>query len=130
MKRFLGEIGETVLGAAWWGSVWVWGGLMTAALVLAPLILANLVVELVDTVPATPALAAGVIGAYAIGLPPWDAEERLGLLLIIGGAAASVVGWDLLRGSADIGTLLIALSLALLGWPIRRAISGRLLAGR
>jgi hypothetical protein len=116
---------ETVLGATWWGGVRLWGVLLTAALVLAPLLLGNLAAELVETLPATPALALGVIGAYGLGLPPWDAEEQVGLPLLIGGAASSAVAWDLIRGSADVVTLLVALSLTLIGWPIRRALSRR-----
>jgi hypothetical protein len=125
MKAYLVELGETIVGATWWGAVWLWGLLVTAALLLAPLLLANLAVELVDTLPATVAVALGVIGAYALNLPPWDAEERIGLLLLIGGAAASAVVWDLVRGSAGADTLLVALSLTIAGWPIRRAVNSR-----
>lgn len=125
MKARITDLAETLLGATWWGGVWLWGAFLTAALVLTPLLLGNLAAELVDALPATAALALGVIGAYALGLPPWDARERVSLPLLIGGAAVSAVAWDLLRGSADLATLLVALSLTLIGWPIRRALSRR-----
>lgn len=114
---------EVTIGAVWWGGAHLIGALMSAMFVLAPLLLANLIVELFDTVSATVAIVAGVAGAYVVGLPPWDGEERINLLLIIGGTAVTVVAWDLLRGSATAGTLLLALAIALLGWPIRAAVS-------
>jgi hypothetical protein len=117
--------GEAMLGAAWWTAARAWGALLTAVLLLAPLLLANLVAELFTSLPATAALLLGVLGAYTVGLPPWDGEERHGLLLVIGGSTASVVGWDLLRGSADVGSLLVALALTVLIWPVRRALARR-----
>ena len=123
MKAVLSELGEIVVGALWWGGGRVWGVVMGAMLLLAPLILANLLAELLDSVTATVALAGGVVGAYVLGLPPWDGEDRHALLLVIGGSAVSVVVWDLVRGSADAGTLVVAVSLTVLGWPIRRIVS-------
>lgn len=122
MKARLAELGEIILGLTWWGASWAWGLAFTALLLLAPLILANLAKELVDALSATVALAIGVVAAYAIGLPPWNAGERLGLLLLIGGTTASVIAWELLHGTADAGTLLVALAITLVGWPIRRAL--------
>lgn len=125
MKARLAELGETFIGAAWWGGSWAWGLVLTALLLLTPLLFANLAIELVETLPATVAVGIGVIAAFAIGLPPWDGDERIGLLLVIGGTTLSVIGWELLRGTADAGTLLVALALTAAGWPLRRAISRR-----
>jgi hypothetical protein len=122
MKARLIELGEIVVGATWWGMSWAWGLALTAILLLAPLIFANLAVELIGALEPTFALVIGVVAAYVIGLPPWDAEERQSLLLVVGGTAVSVVAWDLLRGAADAGTLLTALALTVVGWPIRRAV--------
>ena len=112
-----------LLGAAWWGGAHLWGLALGAMLLLAPLLLANMAVEIVDSLSATAAIVIGVIGAYAVGLPPWDGEEQHGLLLLIGGTTGSVVGWELIRGTADAGTLLLALAVTLLGWPVRRAVA-------
>ena len=81
-------------------------------------------VEIAD-VPATVALAIGVAGAYAEGLPPSDTDEPESLPLVIGGTAVSVVAFDLMRGSADLATLLVALGLAAAGWPLRRLVTRR-----
>ena len=125
MRARLAELGETILGAAWWGASWAWGLALTAILLLAPLLVANLLAGILDGLHPTTAMALGVVGAYGIGLPPWDARERIGLPLLLGGTAASVVAWDLIRGSADAGTLLVALSLVVVGWPVRREVSRR-----
>lgn len=130
MKSRLTETGETLLGAVWLGPVWVWGGLMTAMIVLAPLLLANLAVEIRDSLPATVALAGGVVGAYAIGLPPWDADEPESLSVVVAGAAVSAVVWDLMRGSADVVTLLVTLGVTAVGWPARRFMTRLLSADR
>jgi hypothetical protein len=122
MKARLIELGEMVLGATWWGLSWAWGLAFTAMLLLAPLIFGNFAAEFFDALSATAALAIGVAAAYVIGLPPWDADERLSLPLLVGGTTASVVVWDLIRGSADAGTLLVALALTVVGWPIRRIV--------
>jgi hypothetical protein len=123
MRAKLGELGELLMGAAWWGGSHLWGVALGAMLLLAPLLLANLAVEVIGSLSGTAAMVIGVIGAYAVGLPPWDAEERYGLPLVIGGTTGSVVGWELVRGSADAGTLLIALAVTLVGWRVRRAIA-------
>ena len=117
------EAAETMLGLLWWGMVWVWGGVLSAAFILAPLLLANMAVLLLGSIPATVALAGGVVGAYLMDLPPWDADEPESLPLVIGGTATTVVVWDLLRGSADMVTLLVALGVAAIGWPARRIVS-------
>lgn len=101
---------------------------MAAMFVLVPLLLANMAFLIREDLPATAALAGGVVGAYAINLPPWDAEEPEGLPLVIGGTALSVVLWDLMRSSADLLTLLVALGLTVMVWPIRRFIASRLQA--
>ncbi len=124
MKRWLVELAESLVGATWWGATWAVGIAMGAIFTLAPLLLANMTVEIVD-VPATVALAVGVAGAYALGLSPWDADERESLPLVIGGTAVSVVTFDLVRGSADLPTLLVALGLAVAGWPLRRLATRR-----
>lgn len=125
MKSWLIDAGETLLGTLWWGSVWTWSSLLSAMLILAPLLLANIAAELRASIPPTIALAGGVVAAYAINLPPWDADEPESLPLVVGGAAISAVVWDLLRGSADVVTLLVVVGLAAVGWPIRRLISSR-----
>ena len=122
MKARLSELGELILGMTWWSATWAWGLALTAILLLAPLILANLVAQLIDGLGATLLLGIGVVSAYGIGLPPWSADERLSLLLLIGGTTVSVVAWDLIHGSADAGTLLVALAITVVGWPIRRAL--------
>ena len=116
---------EPVVGLMWWAMTWLIGGLMSAMFILAPLLLANIAVELRASLPTNVALSGGVIGAYAINLPPWDAQEPVGLPLVVGGAAVSVVGFDLIRGSADAVTLLIVLGMTVIGWPLRRSIGGR-----
>lgn len=121
VKINLSEIGGKILGAAWWGTARLWGVVMGAMLLLAPLLLGNMAAELVDALPATAALAVGVVGAYALGLPPWDGEDRTEFMLLIGGTTVSVVAWDLMRGTADMAALLVALGLTVIGWPIRRA---------
>lgn len=88
--------------------------------ILAPLLLATIAAELFDWLPATAALGIGVMGAYALDLPPWDADDPVGLPLVIGGGAITVVAWDLMRGSADAASLVVVLALVLIGWPIRR----------
>ena len=122
MKAWLTEAGETLLGTIWWGATWAWGITMSAMFILAPLLLANITVEILDGLSATVALVAGVVGAYALGLPPWDADDPVGLALVVGGGAVTVVAWDLLRGSVDAGALLIVLAVILIGWPIRRLV--------
>ncbi len=116
------EAGETVLGATWWGLTWAWGIAMSAMFILAPLLLANLTVEIVDWLPANAALVVGVVGAYALDLPPWDATEPVSLPLVVGGGAVTAVVWDVMRGSADAASLIIVLAVVLIGWPIRRVI--------
>jgi hypothetical protein len=123
VKTRLIEAGETLLGVAWWGATKAWAVAFTALMLITPLILANMAAEVLDALSATVAIGVGVVGAYALGLPPWDAEERFGLLLVIGGSTASVVVWELMRATADAGSLLVALALTLLGWPIRRAFA-------
>ena len=120
MKAFLVEVGETLLGATWWGLTWAWGIAMSAMFILAPLLLATIAVELFDWLPATAALGIGVMGAYVLDLPPWDADDPVGLPLVIGGGAITVVAWDLMRRSADAASLVAVLALVLIGWPIRR----------
>jgi hypothetical protein len=70
MKAWLTEAGETLIAAIWWGSVWVWGGLLSAMFILVPLLLANVAAEIRESLPATVALAGGVVGAYLINQPP------------------------------------------------------------
>ena len=125
LKTRLVEAGEILLGMVWWGFTWIWGGLMTAMFLLVPLLLANMAFLIREDLPATVVLAGGVVGAYAINLPPWDADEPESLPLVIGGTAVSVVIWDFMRGSADVVTLLVALGLAGIGYPVRRFISAR-----
>jgi hypothetical protein len=120
VKAFLVEVGETLLGATWWGLTWAWGIAMSAMFILAPLLLATIAVELFDWLPATAALGIGVMGAYVLDLPPWDADDPVGLPLVIGGGAITVVAWDLMRRSADAASLVVVLALVLIGWPIRR----------
>ena len=120
VKAWLGEAGETLLGAAWWGLTWAWGIAMSAMFILAPLLLATIAVELFDWLPATAALVIGVVGAYALDLPPWDADDPIGLPLVIGGGAITVIAWDLMHGSANAASLVIVLAIVLIGWPIRR----------
>ena len=123
MRVLLAELGEIVVGSLWWGGSHVVGIAIGAMLLVAPLILGNLLAELVGSLSGTAAISAGVVGAYALGLPPWDSGGRYSLLLVVGGTAVSAVAWDLLRGSADTSTLLVALALTLVGWPIRRVAS-------
>jgi hypothetical protein len=121
MKTWLADAGEALLGATWWGLTWAWGLAMSAMFILAPLLLATIAVELFEWLPATVALVIGVVGAYLLDLPPWDADDPVGLPLVIGGGAVTVVAWDLMHGSADATSLAIVLALVLIGWPIRRA---------
>lgn len=123
MRGWLRDSGETMLGLIWWGFVWAWGGLMSAAFILAPLVLANMAVLLRESIPATVALAGGVVGAYVMDLPPWDADEPESFPLVVGGTAVAVVLWDIMRNSADVVTLLVALAVAMIGWPLRRFVS-------
>jgi hypothetical protein len=112
-----------MLGLLWWGFVWAWGGVMSAAFILAPLLLANMAVLIRESIPATVALAGGVVVAYVMDLPPWDADEPESLPLVVGGTAIAVVIWDIMRNSADVVTLLVALAVATIGWPLRRFVS-------
>ncbi len=125
-KSRLGEAAEVGVGILWWVGVYAWGAVLTAVLVLAPLLLANVIVEIREDVPATVALAAGVIGAYALGLPPWNTDEREHLLLVVGGAAVSAVLSDLMRGTADLTTFAVVMTLTLVGWPVRRLVDRRM----
>ncbi|HEX2222411.1 MAG TPA: hypothetical protein VHK06_07780 [Candidatus Limnocylindria bacterium] len=123
MKSRLAEVGEVLIGTLWWGSAYAWGALVGSMILLAPLLMANLVAEVFDGVSATVALGVGVAAAYVLGFWPWNAESRPTLLATLGGAAASVLGWQILRGSADGGTVLVAMTVATLGWPVRRLVS-------
>lgn len=119
----LAEAGEVIFGVVWWYGAHLWGLIIGAILVLAPVLMANLIVGLFPAMPATVAVAGGIVAAYALGLWPWDAETRLSLLIAIGGTTASVLLWELMRGSADSATLLIALATTVGGWPVRRALN-------
>ena len=120
MKAWLVDAGEALLGATWWALVWARGIATSVMFILAPLLLATIAVEIFDWLPATAALVIGVLGAYALDLPPWDADDPMGLPLVIGGGAVTVVAWDLMHGSANAASLVIVPALALIGWPIRR----------
>jgi hypothetical protein len=124
LRRHLTEAGETLLGAVWWGTANVVGILIGVMLILAPLIMANLIAEVLTVDPIV-AVGTGVIAAYAIGFWPWNGESVTELLVSIGSAAVTAVAFDLVRGGADASTLGIALAIAALGWPIRRAVSRR-----
>ncbi len=125
MKPWLRNAGEMAVGVILWYGSYAWGAILGAALTCAPLLVAYTAAQLVDGLPATVALAVGVVGAFVLDLPPWHAEERLELPLVVGGAAVSAVVFDLIRGSADVWTLVTALALTIAGWPIRRALSRR-----
>ena len=125
MNRRLGDLGEGIVGfVLWYGSI-AWNIALGAFLVCTPLLLAYGLTELVDGLPATVALAAGVVGAYALDMPPWLAEERRDLVLLIVGAALSVFIYDRVRGGADAMTILVVLALTSGGWPVRRALTRR-----
>lgn len=129
MKAWLTEACEVAIGALLWAASYAWGAVLGSMLILAPLLMANVAAGIFSWMPATVALSSGVVAAYALGLPPWDAEEPIGLPLVVGGAAASVVVWDLMRNSADAGSLIVAVAIAAIGWPIRRRIRSRSIAG-
>ena len=120
MRARLAEVPEVAIGLLLWGGSYVWGAMVGAMLVLAPLLVANMIVEIVEAVPTTAALAAGVASAYAIGLTPWDGESRIGLLVCILASLVSVAIWQVMRGSTDLSTYLVAGGVALAGWPVRR----------
>ena len=125
MKRRLAELGEITAGALlWWGG-YAWGAILGVIFVCAPLLVACLVTEVRPDIPATVAMGGGVVGAYALDMPPWHAEELSELPLLVGGAAVSAVAFDLVRGSADVATLVVAIGLTIVGWPLRRMLTRR-----
>ena len=121
IRSALAEAGEVTIGLVWWGGSHLWGLAVGLGLLLAPLLLAVLAATALDGLSADAAISIGVVAAFALGLPPWDADSRLGLPLVIAGASLSAVAWDLTRGGASLTTLGLAFALSVVGFGIRRA---------
>jgi hypothetical protein len=109
---------EVPIGLAWWALVHVWGAALMAIVLLLPLGLAVGLTAIVDWPTPAAALGLGVGLSFLVGVPPWSAEDRSSLPLILGGTSASWVGWAMIAG-VGVTALVVALGVAVVGWMVR-----------
>jgi hypothetical protein len=109
---------ELPIGLAWWALIHAWGAVLLAIVLLLPLGLAVGMTAILDWLTPTAALGLGVALSFLVGVPPWTAEERSSLPLILVAATASWIGWALMVG-AGVTALVVAMGVAVIGWSLR-----------
>ena len=122
MRRWLGEAAEIAIGLTYFVFVRAWSVILPAIILLFPLGMAIGLVLVVDGLAPAVALGIGVALGFILDIPPWNAEERYSLPLVVLAATASWVGWNLRMGPADAAVLVVAVAVAIGGWAVRRAL--------